>query len=524
MKRFAGFFLIIFTLLACEVTETPTFSLEFDSNLTTVARGEAVTLSWKVIGAQKAESGAYASTGCVLSELRAGQSAELTPVACNEAAKTVSLTEDTTFSLIALKTLPDVTDSKTISVKIAEGNTSPPVPPVDPDPSVNIPPFVENDAYSVVRGATLVVSAAEGVLANDEDKDGDTLTVRLLSPVSHGTLTLQPDGGFSYVHDGGSSPIDSFSYVASDGKADSPSATASISITEPSATNRAPVATEDAYAFDSGETLNIPAAVGVLANDTDADGDSLNASLVSSTQHGTLSLASDGSFSYVHDGSTNLADSFSYQAKDTQAAVSAIVSVTLQADAPPTPPTLPTILSRQISSTNDDTEQLDDDTSFPTGTMVPTSPDLDIGTDVGGKKTVGLRFTDISIAKGTVIKKAYIQFTTDVEEASSGSPSIDVYLVDSANPAAFSINDFSIDALVWTKVSTWTPAPWLVGGARGPAQQLDTTALVQQAVNRADWAEGNALAVILNTVNDGVRIADSFDGNPEGAATLIIEY
>jgi len=37
----------------------------------------------------------------------------------------------------------------------------------------------------------------------------------------------------------------------------------------------------------------------VLSNDTDPDGDALNAVLVSNVSHGTLTLNSDGSFSYT---------------------------------------------------------------------------------------------------------------------------------------------------------------------------------------------------------------------------------
>ena len=40
-------------------------------------------------------------------------------------------------------------------------------------------------------------------------------------------------------------------------------------------------------------------AAGVLANDTDADGDSLTAVLVGGPSHGTLSLGTDGSFTYT---------------------------------------------------------------------------------------------------------------------------------------------------------------------------------------------------------------------------------
>ena len=50
-------------------------------------------------------------------------------------------------------------------------------------------------------------------------------------------------------------------------------------------TNESPVANADTYSVNEGATLNI-AAVGVLANDTDADGDVLSATLVSGPSNG----------------------------------------------------------------------------------------------------------------------------------------------------------------------------------------------------------------------------------------------
>ena len=55
---------------------------------------------------------------------------------------------------------------------------------------------------------------------------------------------------------------------------------------------------------------------GVLANDTDVDGDALTASLVTQPAHGTLSLNADGSFTYTPDANYNGADTFTYAAND----------------------------------------------------------------------------------------------------------------------------------------------------------------------------------------------------------------
>ena len=71
----------------------------------------------------------------------------------------------------------------------------------------------------------------------------------------------------------------------------------------------------DSYQVVSGTTLAVKAP-GVLINDKDPDGDPLTASLVSGTAHGTLSLSSDGSFTYKPNAGYVGTDGFTYQARD----------------------------------------------------------------------------------------------------------------------------------------------------------------------------------------------------------------
>jgi len=86
-----------------------------------------------------------------------------------------------------------------------------------------------DDAYSVDEGNTLTVTAPTGVLLNDPDVENDTLTATLDSTPSHGTLALNPDGSFTYDHDG-ETPTDSFTYRAYDGTDYSNVATVTITI------------------------------------------------------------------------------------------------------------------------------------------------------------------------------------------------------------------------------------------------------------------------------------------------------
>lgn len=66
-----------------------------------------------------------------------------------------------------------------------------------------------------------------------------------------------------------------------------------------------------------GGTLPVNISNGVLTNDEDLDGPvPMIAILEDDVQYGVLSLASNGSFSYTHDGSNELVDGFTYYASD----------------------------------------------------------------------------------------------------------------------------------------------------------------------------------------------------------------
>jgi VCBS repeat-containing protein len=190
-------------------------------------------------------------------------------------------------------------------------------------PDCNDPPVAVNDAYTVAEGGTLNVPAP-GVLANDSDPDGDPITAVLVTGPAHGTVTLNPNGSFTYVHDGSETLTDSFTYKANDGSLDSNVATVTFTVTP---VNDPPVAHNDAYTVAEGGTLNV-AAPGVLANDTDPDS-SLTASVVTGPAHGSLVLNPNGSFTYIHDGSETTSDSFTYQASDGFLTSTATVNITI---------------------------------------------------------------------------------------------------------------------------------------------------------------------------------------------------
>ncbi|MEZ5465268.1 MAG: Ig-like domain-containing protein [Lysobacteraceae bacterium] len=217
-------------------------------------------------------------------------------------ALTVTVTDDGT---------PMASSSATVSVNVND---------------INEAPTAAADSHSTDEDTALNV-AAPGVLGNDSDPDGDTLTAVLDTGVSNGTLTLNADGSFDYTPDPGYNGMDSFSYHANDGALDSASVTVNIAV---AVVNDDPVAVDDSYSTDEDTALNVPT-TGVLANDSDADSDPLTAVLDTDVSNGTLTLNADGSFSYTPNADFNGGDSFSYHAND-GIADSNIATVTITVD------------------------------------------------------------------------------------------------------------------------------------------------------------------------------------------------
>jgi VCBS repeat-containing protein/predicted outer membrane repeat protein len=195
--------------------------------------------------------------------------------------------------------------------------------------TVNDAPAATSDSYGTSEDTPLAV-AAPGVLGNDSDTEGDTLTAVKVSDPAHGSVTLNSDGSFTYTPAADYNGTDSFSYKANDGTSDSAVATISLTV---NAVNDAPSAAGDSFSTPEDTTLT----GNVLTNDTDPDGDALTAVKVSDPAHGVLTLNADGSFTYTPATNYNGTDSFSYKANDGTTdsnVVTVNVTVTSVNDAP----------------------------------------------------------------------------------------------------------------------------------------------------------------------------------------------
>ncbi|HQF61051.1 MAG TPA: S8 family serine peptidase [Anaerolineaceae bacterium] len=98
--------------------------------------------------------------------------------------------------------------------------------------TVEVPATAVDDAYAMDEDMVLTVDAANGVLANDTEPEGDPLTAVLVEGPLHGQLALAADGSFVYTPDADYFGTDTFTYVANDGTVDSNIATVTITIAD----------------------------------------------------------------------------------------------------------------------------------------------------------------------------------------------------------------------------------------------------------------------------------------------------
>ena len=199
---------------------------------------------------------------------------------------------------------PDAYGTATFSYTISDGNGGLATATVTVDVApINDAPVARDDQGTTFEDTPNTLA----VLANDSDADGDPLAVRSVTAPSHGTT--ETDGAnVTYVPDANFHGTDSFWYTIDDGRG--ATATADVTITVTS-TNDLPIASDDEETTDE----DVPAAIDVLANDADPDGDAL--AVLSVTQPANGSVRNDGTdVTYTPDPNFQGTDSFSYTISD----------------------------------------------------------------------------------------------------------------------------------------------------------------------------------------------------------------
>lgn len=92
-------------------------------------------------------------------------------------------------------------------------------------------PVAEDDGiYEVNEEETLVVDELNGVIQNDDDADNDPITAQLARGTQFGSISLNPNGSFTYTPDDNFEGMDFFTYKVSDGTNESQEATVEIRV------------------------------------------------------------------------------------------------------------------------------------------------------------------------------------------------------------------------------------------------------------------------------------------------------
>jgi hypothetical protein len=170
-------------------------------------------------------------------------------------------------------------------------------------------------------------------------------------------------------------------------------------------------------------------------------------------------------------------------------------------------------LDNRVAASTDDAEE------SATGSLSLNSTDLELVYD-GSNQWVGMRFANITIPRGTVITRAYVQFQAREAQSEVTNLSIQAQAADNAPTFAFTNKVSTRPRTV--AVTNWTPGPWSGWGELGPNERTpDLSAVLQEVVNRPGWTSGNALVLVIN--GTGHRTAHSWDGLAAGAPLLHIE-
>ncbi len=261
------------------------------------------------------------------------------------------------------------------------------------------------------------------------------------------------------------------------------------------ACNGAPIALDDNFITIE----DTPLSDNINNNDSDPDNDALiwNTTPIIPPANGSLSLNTDGTFTYTPNPGFIGNDSFEYEVCDVS-------------DYSP-----PYTFTQRVRAGSDDVEELSTDGSINFG-----SGDLDLMDDDGTVySAVGIRMTNIHIPQNAVITDAYLEFVAD--ENNNEATSLNIMAEASGNAAPIPNTTFALSNKIKTAASAnWSNVPvWTAGNTY---ISEDISPVVQEIINRADWQSGNAMTFIIQ--GTGTRTPETFEGGASVAPKLIVNY
>lgn len=202
------------------------------------------------------------------------------------------------FHLVASDDWSEISDTAAIMVNVLQTNQA---------------PTATNDNYNVFHGETF--SSGAGILANDGDDVGFTLITTTATTAQGITVNINANGTFNYTPPTGFEGVDSFDYTIEDGAGLQSSATVFLNV----GYKNKPVAVDDSYNARKNTTLTTDGSAGkrqLFYNDYTPDGNAYsyttNVETKATAQGGTVSITSNGLFTYNPPSNFVGSDSFDY--------------------------------------------------------------------------------------------------------------------------------------------------------------------------------------------------------------------
>ncbi|MCC6075585.1 Ig-like domain-containing protein, partial [Pseudomonas sp. GCM10022188] len=217
-------------------------------------------------------------------------------------------------------------DSFTVTVSDGQGGSKTVTVAITVTP-VNDAPVALDDNLATSEDTSVTYTAAQ-LLGNDSDVDGDSLVIASVTSGAGGSAVLNADGTVTFTPNANFNGIADFTYTVSDGTLTSNTATVRVSVTP---TNDAPVAVDAAATTPE----DIPVSGQLTA--TDLDGDALTFAKAGDPANGSVTVNTDGSWTYTPNANFHGSDSFTVTVSDGQGGsktVTVAVTVTPMNDAP----------------------------------------------------------------------------------------------------------------------------------------------------------------------------------------------
>ena len=268
-----------------------------------------------------------------------------------------------------------------------------------------------NDAPTSTGTSVTLNEGAESTFSlsySDSDSAADQITFTIASQPTNGNIIDLGSGSIRYIHNGGETTSDSFTYTVGDGEFTTAAVTVSITVL---AVNDLPTSSNLNVTVAEGGTSS---AIAVTGTDIETNDNNLTFKLETGASNGTVAISSAGVWTYTHNGTETSTDSFTYSANDgTANGNPATVSITITSvDTSPVTTAVAIALNEGAAATYDlATNTTDSDTNSGITYIVVSAPSNGALTDPNN--------SNASVTIGSALAGSTVTYTHNGGETTS---------------------------------------------------------------------------------------------------------